>query len=730
MTSTSQADTDSARVWRWPRRIVAGLAAAWALYLLAANLLLNSPLGRELANRQPERFRASWDSAWTLYPGHVHATDLRIAGHVRRTVWSVQADTASGRVALLPLLTKELRIPAAVARGVAGGATLIDVERPPPPGRPGGWTLRFERVLAEQVRHAYLNDLVLAGAGRAEAGFVKVLRGGPMEVLPSQVTFGQGVVWRDGTRLAWDSEVTATLAVARHLRDEAPGVRKLEKTEFDIAIDATTAGLRLMLRPGAQPAVQATEGPGRLHARLGWQRGSLQPGGRFELLLPVEDDLDGKVEATQARVALDVGDDAIHLAGGLSAARENSIQLDADLVIRGRTIPLADPAPMAARTSGHVRSRWHFDSLAWLARFMPGSNLVSFDGAGTVLADVRLSAGKLDPGSYLDVPAVAATAIALGNRFQGDARARITFEDAGDGALQPRLEAVMQSFVVAPADAPGQPYVHGRDLRIEAVTSGRPDDLGEHVRARLWFTDAELPDMRVYNRHLPNTSLRFTGGSGRVSGNLRFDREGAVGSGDFRVTGNRVRLGLAGLSLEGDVDIVTKLRRADLERHRFDADGSRVSLRRVRVTDGDELLGSDWWSEIDLEQARLDWDQPMTLDGRLRARMKDVSVLLGVYSQRKHLPEWVARLLDEGEARAEGCVQWRGNALLLEPFAAGNDRFDVLARLRLQDEHPTGDLYARWGALSVGVELADGRKDYHVVGARKWFDGQPALGAR
>jgi hypothetical protein len=728
--STREANAEPAGALRWARGAVAGLAAAWALYLLAANLLLNSPLSREYANRQPEKFRASWDSAWTLYPGHVRATGLKVAGHVRRTVWSVQADSARGRVALLPLLAKELRIPALAAQGVAGGATLIDVERPPPPRRPGGWTLRFDRVVADGVRHAYFNDLVLAGEGRAEAGFVKVLRGGPMEVLPSQASFGQGVVWRDGARLAWGSNVATRFAVARHLREEAPGFRKLEKTDLAVEIDAITAGLRLVLRPGAKPVLQATDGPGSLRAKLDWQRGSLLPGGRFALLLPVVDDLDGKVESTQARVALDVGDDDIHLAGGLSAAREHSISLDADVVVRGRAVPLADLDSMAARSSGHIRSRWHFDSLAWIAGFMPGSNLVSFDGAGTVLADLRLSAGELDPGSYLEVPRVAATANALGNRFRGDARARITFEDAGAGSLQPHLEAVMQRFSVAPANAPDQPYVHGRDLRIDAVSRGRRDDLREHVHARLWFTDAELPDIRVYNRYLPTSSLRFSGGAGRVSGDLRFDREHALASGDLRVVGNRVRLGLAGLSLEGDVDVATKLRRGDLKRHSFNADGSRVALRRIRVTDGDEPQGSDWWSEIDLDQARLDWDRPISLDGRLRARMKDVSVLLGVYASRKDVPDWVVRLLDEGEAHAEGRVQWRGDALVLEPFAAGNERFDAHARLRLQDKQPTGDLYVQWGALSVGVELADGRKKLHLVGARKWFEGQPALAAR
>lgn len=75
-------------------------------------------------------------------------------------------------------------------------------------------------------------------------------------------------------------------------------------------------------------------------------------------------------------------------------------------------------------------------------------------------------------------------------------------------------------------------------------------------------------------------------------------------------------------------------------------------------------------------------------------------------------------------------MQWQHDTLLLDPFAASNDRFDVLARLRLHDKQPAGHLYARWGALSVGVELASTEKHYHLVGAHNWFDGQPGLALR
>lgn len=714
---------------RWPLVLAAVLAGAFGLYLVAGNLFLNAPIARQLANREPEKFVASWRSAWTLYPGHVGVADLRIAGHVRHTVWSVQADSARGRVALRPLLTRELRVPRVIAAGVTGGASLIDVERTPAAPGPGGWTLRFDRIVAREARHAYLDDLVIDGLGNGESGFVKVLRGGTLEVLPSRVAFGSARVVLDGTALAREARIETTFAIASHRREQAPGIRKLGMTDFTLRMQAVTAGVLLQSRTGQKPSLRASDGPGALEVQLEGRRGTLAPGGRLRLSLPVADDLEGQIESTRAELEFGVKPDQMELRARLAPTRgASSVHADADLRISGRTITIDDPAALSRRTSGHIVSQWHFESLAWLSRLLPESRVVSFDGAGRVLADLRLDKGHLAPGSQLDVPHVAATAEALGNRFVGDAHARITFEAADGEALAPRLDAVMEEFEIAPADAPGEPYVRGQGLTIEAHAQGPAGALRERISARLRFSDARVPDLRVYNRYLPPTAIQFARGAGTLSGDLHFFAGGAVASGELAVNGKGVQLTLADLSLEGDVDIETRLGRANLQQREFNADGSRVSLRRVRVIGDKQPLPPDWWADIVLDEARLEWQKPTNLEGRLRARMKDVSVLLALYSKRKDLPAWIRNLLDEGEATAEGRVEWQPEFLLLEPIAASNERFDVLARMRLQDQRLTGDLFARWGALSVGVELADGRKQVHLVGARKWFDGRPSLG--
>jgi hypothetical protein len=280
------------------------------------------------------------------------------------------------------LLARELRVPRVNANGLTGGATMIDVLREPPPPRPGGWTMRFERIVGEGIRHAYLNDLVLRGVGRAELGFVKGLRGGPMEVLPSQARWAHGTVWRDGRALARDTTLHGRFAIERHARAAAPGIRRLETTDLDLTLEATTAGLAIELRPGGKPVPAVTPGPGRIVGRVAWRHGNVEPGTTLALSVPVASEVTGERLTSEAIASLTVEGDGLRFRANLE--------------------PLA---------------------------------------GGTVLADIRIADGEVAAGSSLEVPQVSATALALGNRFDGEARARIRYEAVDGAPPRPGLEA-------------------------------------------------------------------------------------------------------------------------------------------------------------------------------------------------------------------------------------------------------------------------------------------------
>ena len=78
-----------ARFTQWPRRwrlLAWSVAGVYALYLLAGNIFLNTPLFDLATNRKPQKFVMRTGPAITLLPGHVIAWNVHMRGHVNHTV--------------------------------------------------------------------------------------------------------------------------------------------------------------------------------------------------------------------------------------------------------------------------------------------------------------------------------------------------------------------------------------------------------------------------------------------------------------------------------------------------------------------------------------------------------------------------------------------------------------------------------------------------------------------
>ncbi|RYE70928.1 MAG: hypothetical protein EOO80_22610, partial [Oxalobacteraceae bacterium] len=96
------------RASRWAWRLLVPLLVAYALYLLAGNVFLNTSLGPSTINRAPVKFQMHWAGGSTWWPGRVSLSDVKLQGHVRQVQWSMQAARVSGRIGLLALLRKGL----------------------------------------------------------------------------------------------------------------------------------------------------------------------------------------------------------------------------------------------------------------------------------------------------------------------------------------------------------------------------------------------------------------------------------------------------------------------------------------------------------------------------------------------------------------------------------------------------------------------------------------------
>jgi len=714
---------------RVPRRVLrasAALLACYALYLAAGNAFIHSRYAHELVNRKPEKFRMDWNGGHTWWPGRVVLREVRMDGHVRRTLWSVQATRASGRIALLPLLRKEIRVPWVEADAVTGSVARSETEIPRPEHRHGGWTLRMDRIASDSIAGGDVFGWKIVGKGEAEVGFSKQFRGGPAELFPSTAHFLDTTASRDGEDWLRDARVDATFALASHLSAEYPGLAKLELFSATLDVDGKTVALRSVLDEAGRYRFEAVPGEGQVTGKLAFAGGELAQGGTLRVHTPLHSVDPAGAESTNAlELSLDV-DEGMHLRAQVPE-RPDHMSFDIDLQLPGRTLPLQDWRQRLMQATGTARGRWHVPSIGALVALFAQADWLALEGSGTVEADLRLAQGRLAEGSRLQARDVEAHADVLGNRFSGRAQADAVIEAGGDGQALSRINVAMQRFGVAPGSAPSKPYVEGNDLRVDLVSDARLDRMRETSRARIRFTGARIPDLAVFNPYLPNDKLRFGGGSGTLTGDLRVDGEGDVGEGTLRVDGRNARLAVAGIDLRGDVAIDGRLRRGNLERGNFELGGTRVSVRNVAFAERGGTSRSGWWATLDLDGGHVAWKRPSSAGGHLRAKMKDVGFLLAMFADRADFPGWIGKVVDAGQANVDGQWQWRGNTLVLDRVRAANDRFKLDARMRLNGDGRKGDLFASWGKLGLGIELQGDKHKLHLHKAREWYDSQPNL---
>lgn len=717
---------------RWLRLVLLWLAAAWLGYLLLGNLFLNTPLGHQVANLKPEKFRMHWRRGLTPWPGRVTVWDVDMSGHARRTAWSVQAGRASGRIALLPLLRREVRVPWVVADRVSGGVGRAEAELPGPEPRPGGWVLRFDRIASDSIlAGTFFDEWSIQGPGSAEVGFRKRLRGGPMELFASKAEFPAAALGHRGEPFARGARIAATFAMDEHVSAQLPGLAKLGVVTASVELDATAMRLQAALDAEGRYRFTMQPGSGSVQARLALARGALAPGSRLHVSAPlVAVDAAGAARRNALDLRLDVDED-IRLRVDVpdtGASDAEPLMLDADLRIAGTALALGDWRQRLAGASGRLRTDWHFSSLSWLAGMFAPEGLLALEGRGAVQADLAIEDGRLQAGSRVEVPDVAATVAVAGQRFAGHARAAGTIADDGaDGALRSRLELAMDGFDIAPDEDGAASYVSGTDLRLDVVADGDLARMQDSAVAHLRFTDAQVPDLRAYNRYLPAGQVRFLGGRGWTSGELRIGAGGLAGDGRLRVDGRGARISFAGLDVRGDVAIDARLQRADLKDGAFALGGSTLRLRNGAFAGSDGQARSGWWADVSVADGRFQAGERPRIRGDVNATVKDVDFLLALFASRADYPRWIVRLVDSGRAEVTGRVQWQDDAFVLDRAHAHNDRFHVDARLRMRGSHPRGDLYARWGVLGVGVELDGGERRFHLRNARAWYQGRPHL---
>ncbi|CAD0309044.1 hypothetical protein CFBP7900_06740 [Xanthomonas hortorum pv. carotae] len=611
-------------------------------------------------------------------------------------------------------------------------AQVAQVSEPPAITLPTAptWTLQFDRIVANNVQAVTLRQLQIEGDGQLQLGVFKQLRGGPMELFPSRATFDNARMRWDNSEVLRNGQLRIEASIARHAPEQARGLALLQLTDALVAVHGDTAALDVTRNAQGRHTVATRGGKGRADGELRWTRGALQPGSQLQWRAPLHDSTRTPAALLGELTAQLQVDQDIRLQVRMPEPADAGLTLDADLRVQGRQLPLQSMRSLLPRTSGHARVHWQLASLSWIPALFPDVDWLTLEGDGLVDADLRIDRGQLGAGSRLQVPHVRAHVGVMGHAIDGQASADLRVDADANGQLLPALVLQMQQFSIAHSDAPTRPFVQGRDLRLDLQTRADARNLAtlrDATRAHLVFANARVPDLRAYNRYLPQQQLRFDGGNGVLSGDLQIEPGGRIGKGGLRIGARAARLQFAGLALRGDVDADLRLQRGDLRAENFRLDASTIQLRNIGFTGPDGQRRDGWWARIVLEDTHMQWRKPIGVDGRVRIQVRDLAFLMSLYARDRSIPNWMLRLVDAGQAQVTGRVHWQDETVIVDRLQARNERFQVDARLRLQGTQRSGSLLARWGMLSAAVGLRGDTPEWHLLRAPQWYQAQPDL---
>jgi hypothetical protein len=349
-------------------------------------------------------------------------------------------------------------------------------------------------------------------------------------------------------------------------------------------------------------------------------------------------------------------------------------------------------------------------------------------GEGAFAGRLALAAGRFAHGSALEVSSTALAASLLDYEARGGGRLRWAVETVGREE-RARLGAELAGYSLRHRGEE-EPQLRGASLRLEGSSpdldfDGRLASLEVTVEA----PDAEVPDLRYYNRYLPEAAgVRIAAGTGRANARFRGAWPAGAGEAEFDLEAQGLEARVGDLGLRGRAQVAARLRSENLEERVFDLAGTTLDLEEVALEDTEEKPSApDWWGRLALRRGTLRPREAVYLEAEAQARLRDSRPLLAIFAARRPLPAWARPVLTVENVGATGELRLGKDLFELDRFAVVGEGLTLQARLRMAGGGRRGALLAEWGPLALGIELRGSERELRLVGARKWFEEQPPL---
>ncbi|CRI64520.1 exported hypothetical protein [Thiocapsa sp. KS1] len=365
---------------------------------------------------------------------------------------------------------------------------------------------------------------------------------------------------------------------------------------------------------------------------------------------------------------------------------------------------------------GRIALDGRVTQLGFLDNFLPRGHGVRVRGEGRIDADLILRHETLAPGSRVRIDAVPLQVDFLDYRARGNGRLSLKTDGRArdPGAA---LELTLPRFSLGRQDG-SESYIEGQDLGLESRTPSlkraTDADAARHVTTRIRLPKAQLKDLSVYNRYLPkDAGLALLSGSADL--NMLFNLDGQVADGEINLQSHDTRIRMDTQELGGNLVLEARLREGDIASMTFDASGSRIRLDGVTLTEPDGSKTADWWTQLQLDEARLVWAEPLRLESRLALGMRDTGLLARLFVAQARERDWLGRLLTIPDVKGTARVRLREESIHLWNARLSAGPLVLFADLKMQDALLNGELSAVIQPFSVSISLTDSKPKLHLV---------------
>ncbi|WP_243470447.1 hypothetical protein [Vreelandella lionensis] len=370
--------------------------------------------------------------------------------------------------------------------------------------------------------------------------------------------------------------------------------------------------------------------------------------------------------------------------------------LESTLVLRDGRFQRQNGTP-----SGQFTIEGSVQRLGFLNTFLPDAHGVSLSGNGQLFLQ----------GAFIDDTLQAPTRLRVNaNQLE------VTFLDylaTGRGELTAQLDSPEQAqlslgipqFALRRQDD-DRPHLEGRHFALTTQTDRFSDVLDspvpEHFTTRVALPITEVPDIARYNRYLPeDAGVELLSGSASLTSEWLL--EGLRAQGDITLRAFETEMALLEQRLRGDVTLHLQLTEVDIETRRFVANDSYLRLENVFRRSDDGTQDAGWWVQLTMEEAQLNWDDPIQLTSQLRLGMSDTGLLARLFLARARESDWLGRLFNVPNINGHALLTVSDEQIRLHDLTLTGGPLLLLSDMTLADGKANGARYARLGAVGLGA---------------------------